>query len=78
MYNRHMINIKLEIHVREVRKRQGLSLFQLSQLSGISETYISEVERGLKSPSLYVMCALAAAMDVHIQDLYICNIKNPL
>ncbi len=38
--------------LREVRQEKGLSQEELADRAGLHRTYISQVERGLKSPSL--------------------------
>ena len=80
-YDRGMLQIIIKIKVRKVRKRKGITIAQLSNISGISESYISELEREKKIPTLYVICALAAALDVNETELYekeIIHIKKSL
>ena len=48
--------------VRELRIKAGLSQERLGELSGLHRTYIGDVERGLKSPSLKAVEALARAL----------------
>lgn len=48
--------------VREVRTRAELSQERLAFRAGVHPTYISQLERGLKSPSLEVVVALARAL----------------
>ena len=80
-YDRGMLQIIIKIKVRKVRKRKGITIAQLSNISGISESYISELEREKKIPTLYVICALAAALEVKETELYekkIIHIKKSL
>ena len=49
--------------IRDERKRLGISQERLGLSAKIHPTYISQVERGLKSPSLEVIAALAKALD---------------
>ncbi len=46
----------------DLRKEAGLSQERLGQESGLHRTYISQLERGLKSPSLNAIEALADAL----------------
>lgn len=49
--------------LRLARRRRGLSQEALGEVSG--RTYISALERGLKSPTLQKVDALATAIDIH-------------
>lgn len=49
--------------LRSVRTRRGLTQEDLGDVS--SRTYISTLERGLKSPTLEKLVELAVRMDVH-------------
>ena len=49
--------------LRLVRKSRGLAQDQLSDVSG--RTYLSEIERGIKNPTLEKLDELAKAMNVH-------------
>ena len=48
--------------LREARTRAGLSQERLAFRCGVHPTYISQMERGLKSPTLDVVAALAKAL----------------
>lgn len=49
--------------LKQVRKARGLSQESFSDVS--SRTYLSSLERGLKSPTLNKVAELCAVMDVH-------------
>ena len=49
--------------VREARDEVGLSQEKLAFRAGVHPTYVSQLERGLKSPSLDVVAALAKALN---------------
>ena len=51
------------------RERQGLSQEELGFASEIHRTYISELERGLKNPSLTTIARLAAALKMKASTL---------
>ncbi len=55
--------------IKQRRRAQGMSQDELGHVSGLHRTYISEIERGLKSPSLRAMAAIAAAMGVNVSTL---------
>lgn len=48
--------------LREVRQEKGLSQEALADRAGLHRTYISQVERGLKSPSLRSLEQIAQAL----------------
>ncbi len=55
--------------VRVQRLRRGMSRKSLSQLSGVSERYLAELERGSGNASLLVLRSIAAALDVKASEL---------
>jgi len=55
--------------LREVRLKRGLSQRALAERCKSNIPYISELERGLKAPTLTMILRLAAALDCHVRDL---------
>lgn len=56
--------------IQQQRKSKGLSLIKLSKLSGVSKTYLSEIESGQKSnPSADVLLKIATALGVSLPYL---------
>ena len=51
-------------NLREARNKAGISQEELAERAGLHRTYISQLERGLKSPSLDVIVALARGLRV--------------
>lgn len=51
-------------NIREIRKAKNLTLEVLSGLSGISESFLGMVERGVSSISLETLIALCDALDI--------------
>jgi transcriptional regulator with XRE-family HTH domain len=56
--------------IRRQRELAQLSMRQFSQLAGISNPYLSQIERGLRAPSTQVLEAIAAALEVSVDALY--------
>ncbi len=56
--------------VRFYRKRQGLSLEQASELTGLSVSMISKIERGLTSPSVRSLYALSHGLKIPVGTLF--------
>ncbi len=55
--------------IKQHRRAKGMSQDDLGHAAGLHRTYISEIERGLKSPSLRAMAAIAAALEVNVSTL---------
>ena len=55
--------------IRAQRATAGLSLRDLAERTEVSNAYLSQIERGLHEPSISVLGAIAAALDVSLQDL---------
>ena len=55
--------------LRELRQKRGHTLESLADLTGMSFPFISEMERGLKVPSLTTLIRLAVALECKVTDL---------
>jgi transcriptional regulator with XRE-family HTH domain len=51
------------------RKAKGWSQQKLSEKSGVSQTYISELEADKKHPTVLIVQKLASALDVALSEL---------
>ena len=56
--------------IRRQRELSELSMRQFASLAGISNPYLSQIERGLREPSERVLDAIAAALQVSADTLY--------
>jgi transcriptional regulator with XRE-family HTH domain len=63
--------------LRRNRNLRGLSQEKLAELADLDRTYISQIERGLKSPSMKALIALAKALDIKAHVL-VCEVENEL
>lgn len=61
----------IELRIKEIRLKMGLSQEELSKQSGVSASYISELESNSKIPSILTLCKLAEALQVKVSELYI-------
>ena len=57
--------------IREQRNSARLSLRRLSDLAGISNPYLSQIERGLRKPSAEILQQIAKALRISAETLYI-------
>ncbi len=57
--------------IREQRSGARLSLRKLSELAGISNPYLSQIERGLRKPSAEILQQIAKALRISAETLYV-------
>ena len=57
--------------IREQRRVGQLSLRKLSEQSGISNPYLSQIERGLRRPSAEILQQIARALRISAETLYV-------
>jgi transcriptional regulator with XRE-family HTH domain len=57
-------------YIRRQREMQKLSMRQLADLVGISNPYLSQIERGLREPSEKVVDAIARNLELSAEVLY--------
>ena len=58
-------------YLREQRVSAQLSLRQLAEQAGVSNPYLSQIERGLRRPSAEVLQQIAKALRISAEQLYI-------
>ena len=57
--------------IREQRSSNRLSLRRLSELAGISNPYLSQIERGLRRPSAEILQQIAKGLAISAETLYV-------
>jgi len=55
--------------IQTTRKNKKISQEQLASMIGISESHISQIERGIKSPSVEILIGIAVALKVSVDEL---------
>ncbi len=63
--------------LRNLRRARGLSLEAVASSTGLSIGFISQVERGLSSPSLRVLALLADTLQIGIGGLFEATLDEP-
>jgi transcriptional regulator with XRE-family HTH domain len=58
-------------YLREQRVSSRLSMRQLAEQAGVSNPYLSQIERGLRRPSAEVLQQLAKALRISAEQLYL-------
>jgi transcriptional regulator with XRE-family HTH domain len=57
--------------IREQRQLGRMSLRKLSEVAGISNPYLSQIERGLRKPSAEILQQIARALRISAETLYV-------
>jgi transcriptional regulator with XRE-family HTH domain len=57
--------------IREQREQAHVSLRQLSRLAGVSNPYLSQIERGLRKPSADILQQIAKGLAISAEQLYV-------
>jgi len=58
-------------YIREQRNSANVSLRQLAKLAGVSNPYLSQIERGLRKPSAEILQQIAKALRISAEALYV-------
>jgi transcriptional regulator with XRE-family HTH domain len=58
-------------YIREQRAGSGVSLRQLAKTAGVSNPYLSQIERGLRKPSAEILQQIAKALRISAEALYV-------
>ena len=58
-------------YIREQRSSANVSLRQLAKLAGVSNPYLSQIERGLRKPSAEILQQIAKALRISAEALYV-------
>ncbi len=66
----------LGLRIREARKLKKVTQGQLAEKIGVTDVYISEIERGHKMPSIPVFIAIVEALDISADYLLRDNISS--
>ncbi len=56
--------------IREQRSAARVSLRELARTAGVSNPYLSQVERGLRKPSAEILAAIAKGLQISAETLY--------
>ena len=58
-------------YIREQRRQAELSLRKLASQAGVSNPYLSQIERGLRQPSARILNDIAKALRISAETLYV-------
>ena len=57
--------------IREQRQQAQVSLRQLARLAGVSNPYLSQIERGMRKPSAEILQQIAKGLRISAEQLYV-------
>jgi transcriptional regulator with XRE-family HTH domain len=63
--------LDLGVFIREQRRIAELSVRRLAELAGVSNPYLSQIERGLRKPSAEILQQIAKALEISSETLYV-------
>ena len=58
-------------YIREQREQAKISMRQLAQSAGVSNPYLSQIERGLRKPSADILQQIAKGLRISAEALYV-------
>ena len=64
------INVRFGIRMRELRARYDISQEQLALKSELNRTYIGDIERGEKAPTLVTLSKIANGLGISLKELF--------
>ena len=65
----HEVHQRFGVVIRARREAAGMSQATLAYNAGLSDSFVSQLERGLRGPTLNTIVGLAQALDAKISDL---------
>ena len=65
-----MTDLALGARIRTIRRARGQTLRQLADRAGVTESFLSQVEREVASPSIATVQRVARALDLSIAELF--------
>ena len=56
--------------IRDIRKSNGQKLLEIASATGLSQPFISEVERNIKVPSIEALERICSALGISLSDFF--------
>ena len=66
-----MTELQLGPRIRTLRRSRGMTLRQLADRAGVTESFLSQVEREVTSPSIASVQRIAGGLDLAIAELFV-------
>lgn len=63
------VRVRVGANLQRLRKQKGYSQEELAHAADVHQTYVSDLERGKRNPSIKILDQLARALDADLVDL---------
>jgi transcriptional regulator with XRE-family HTH domain len=73
MYHANMKRPQLPdvgLFIKDQREKSSLSIRKLAELTGVSNPYLSQIERGIRTPSAEILRSIGQALSIRTETLY--------
>lgn len=70
MSSARKLAVAVGLRIRSLREERGWSQERLAGDAGVHRTYMGDVERGERNPSLFSLLKIADALGIHVSDLF--------
>lgn len=64
------IKVKFGLKVRALREEKNFSIEHLANISNVDRNYISDIEKGLRNPSLIIVEKIINALDIDLATFF--------
>jgi transcriptional regulator with XRE-family HTH domain len=64
-------DLRIGARLRDARRRQGLTIDQIAQSTGLTKGFISRIERDMTSPSVSTLVTVCAALSLPVGELFV-------
>ena len=64
------VRLQVGLNFRRLRKERGLTQERVAELTGVSQQYISDLERGERNPTVLTLHELTGPLDAKPADLF--------
>lgn len=78
MLTEEQIRLIFGLKLKQTRNEKGLSLFGLAKLTGLSKSYLNEIEKGKKYPKPDKIVSLAKALEIPYDELVSMKLTGPM
>jgi transcriptional regulator with XRE-family HTH domain len=65
-----MMPMDVSKRITEFREQKGITVNKLANLSGISQSFIREIELGIKKPSVETLSLICDALNISLKDFF--------
>ena len=59
------------LNLHQLREERGFSQIELAKRSGVSQAFISQIEKGEKVPTVFIAKRLAMALDKTVDEMIV-------